>query len=265
MNKKPKVLLTNDDGIHAKGLHTLWDSVKDITHPTIIAPTSEKSGTGLGQSLNKPLKIHPIVWESDTPAWAINGTPTDCVKLGFHAVLKEKPDLILSGINRGSNAGRCVLYSGTIGGVIEGVLKKVPGIAFSCFDFDNTKYEETITIIPKIIQYFLEHTIPEGSFINVNFPPGHLKIKGVKLARQGRSLWAEDPDARKHPTNDTLYYWLGGKWMDLDEHPESDVALLREGYVTVVPIYVEELTHHEHFAKHQLQFEKHLFDTMQTL
>lgn len=257
MNKPLHILITNDDGIYAPGLRALWEAVKDLGKTTIIAPTSEKSGTGLGQSLNKPLKIHKVHWETQTEAWAINGTPADCMKLGFNIVLKDhKPDIVLSGINRGSNAGRNILYSGTVGGVIEGVNKHVPGIAFSCFDYENPNYEVAKKFIPVIFQYFNEHIIPPGSLINVNFPSGEeQEIKGLRLARQGKGYWAENPDQRKHPIGSHYYYWLGGKWYEFDEHPESDVLLLQQGYVTVVPIYVEELTHHGLYNEHKVKFD----------
>ncbi|MGD2168998.1 MAG: 5'/3'-nucleotidase SurE [Chlamydiota bacterium] len=265
MNKKPTILLTNDDGIYAPGLRSLYESVKDFGEVSIIAPTSEKSGSGLGQSLNKPLKIHEIPWDGSAKAWAINGTPTDCMKLGFNVLLKQKPDIVLSGINRGSNAGRNILYSGTVGGVIEGVHKDVPGIAFSCYDYELPNYEVCAKFIPQILKYFLQNGIPQGSLINVNFPPGDLdKVKGLRLARQGKGYWAENPDQRKHPTGSHYYYWLGGKWHEFEEHPESDVLLLGEGFITVVPIYINELTHegllNEHREKFSEYFDNHLFN-----
>ncbi len=262
MSKKPHILITNDDGIHAKGLKSLWNAVKDLGKTTIIAPTSEKSGTGMGQSLNKPLKIHEVEWEKDTEAWAINGTPADCMKLGFNVILKnDRPDIILSGINRGSNAGRNILYSGTVGGVIEGVNKQVPGIAFSCYDYENPNYDVAASYIPQIFQYFRENLIPNGSLINVNFPAGKLEdIKGIKLARQGKGYWAENPDQRQHPTGSHFYYWLGGKWHEFEEIPDSDVTLLQDGFITAVPIYVEELTHHGLFKEHKEKFDSFFID-----
>ena len=259
MSKEPHILITNDDGIYAPGLRALWMAVKDLGKTTIIAPTSEKSGTGMGQSLNKPLRIHSIPWESETKAWAINGTPADCMKLGFNIILKDdRPDIVVSGINRGSNAGRNILYSGTVGSVIEGVNKQVPGIAFSCYDYENPNYDVAVSYIPQIFQYFNENLIPTGSLINVNFPSGDLQdIKGIKFARQGKGYWAENPDQRKHPTGSHFYYWLGGKWYEYDELPDSDITLLQEGFVTVVPIYIEELTHQVLFKENKDKFDSY--------
>lgn len=256
MDKKIHILLTNDDGVYAPGIRALYESVKDFGKVTIVAPTSEKSGTGLGQSLNKPLKIHSIPWSENTEAWAVNGTPADCMKLGLNVILQDdRPNIVLSGINKGSNAGRNILYSGTVGGVIEGVNKGIPGIAFSCYDFDNPNYEVAQESISQILSYFLEHPIEEGSLINVNFPTGTSEqVQGIQLARQGKGYWAESPDQRKHPTNSNYYYWLGGKWYEFEEVLDSDVHLLQKGYITVVPIYIEELTNHGLLKKHKSTF-----------
>src|SRR6185369_1933354 len=113
--KKPFLLLTNDDGINAPGIRHLWEAVHEFADVAIVAPGSEKSGCGLGITYTKPLHIQPIAWEKNTPAWFLNGTPADCVKMALGVLLDKKPDMIISGVNKGSNAGRTVLYSGTVG------------------------------------------------------------------------------------------------------------------------------------------------------
>lgn len=247
MDKKPKILITNDDGIFSEGLKCLWRSLADHADLFIIAPAYDQSGVGVGITFRKPLQIDKVVWEKNTPAWKVNGTPADCVKLGLSVILKEKPDLIVSGINRGSNAGRTVLYSGTVGGAIEGALRNIPGIAFSFEDMEHPDYATAQSYIYPIIKHTLEHKLPQGTLLNVNFPHTSRELKGIKLARQGRSYWIDTPDERIHPEG-TPYFWLGGKWDDHEEHPESDVHLLKEGYITVVPIHIDELTDHEHLA-----------------
>lgn len=240
MTHKPRILLTNDDGIAAPGLKSLWEALVDIADLAIIAPATEKSAVGLGITLREPLQIHAVEWEKGTPAWKISGTPADCVRLGLSVVLKEKPDLIVSGINRGSNSGRNVLYSGTIGGVIEGILRKVPGIALSCVDFDNPDYSLPKPHIRALVEYILAHPLRAGTLLNVNFPSTP-KIEGIKMARQGKGYWIEEPLERQHPEGH-VYYWLGGKWNEHEEHEESDVFLLEKGYAAAVPIHVDELT-----------------------
>lgn len=255
MKKKPKILVTNDDGIDAPGIRHLWNAVKGIGEIAIVAPTSEKSGSGVGLTLKQPLTIQPVKWDGETSAWKINGTPADCVRFALSVLFKEKPDLIISGINRGSNSGRNVLYSGTVGGVIEGALKGIFGIAFSCESFDQPNYAHVESYILPIVQHFLLNPQEAGTVLNVNFPEIEGPFKGLKLARQGRGFWAENPERRVHPDGDD-YYWHGGKWVHHDEPEESDVALLKQGYITAVPIHVNELTDHQFLQKHKEHFEK---------
>jgi 5'-nucleotidase len=255
MTTKPRILITNDDGIHAPGLRHLWKALSEVGDLSIIAPATEKSAVGLGITIREPLQILPVDWEGKTPAWKVNGTPADCVRLGLSIILKEKPDLIVSGINRGSNSGRNVLYSGTIGGVIEGTLRSVPGIAFSCADFENPDYLLTHPHVGTLVEHILAHPLPKGTLLNVNFPATPM-IKGVKLARQGKGYWIEDPLERLHPEGHA-YYWLGGKWAEHDEHDESDVALLNQGYAAAVPIHVDEMTDMELFRSRKEHFDSH--------
>ncbi len=240
---KPHILLINDDGIHAPGLMHLWRAVVDFAHVSVIAPAAEQSGVGLALTLRDPVHIDPVPWERGTPAWKVTGTPVDCVRIALSLLLDKKPDLILSGINKGSNSGRTLLYSGTVGGVIEGVMRNIPGVAFSSSEFDNPNYALAEKHIPAVIRHLLEHPLPPGTFLNVNFPESVSTIKGFKLARQGRSYWIENPEHRTHPEGYS-YYWLGGKWADHEEEEESDIEFLKQGYMTAVPVHIHELTDH---------------------
>lgn len=256
---KPKVLLTNDDGIHSKGLKCLWESLREIAELHIAAPMTEQSGAGVGVTFNRPLQAKAVDHYEKTPAWMIDGKPADCVKLALHRLLKEKPDFIVSGINHGSNAGRNVLYSGTIGATIEGMMRGIPGIAFS-YTCDKTEdFPHVQSYISKIFQYVLEHPLPEGTILNVNFP--HVppnEIQGCKMARQGHRSWLGTPREEKHLEEHSEYYF---GWDDhlFDEHAESDIALLEAGYVTAVPLYVGELTHHNHLDQKKDSFDSHFF------
>lgn len=257
---KPFLLITNDDGIHAPGIKHLWQAVCEFADVAIVAPLVEKSGCGLSITWKKPLHIHPTPWPNNTAAWALTGTPADCVKIALAGLLPRKPDMIISGINRGSNAGRTVLYSGTIGGVTEGTLKGIPGIAFSFCDLDPPPLEVTKPYIFPLIQYFLKNPFAKGTLMNVNFPLQCEKgIKGLRIAIQGKSYWQEAPDQRTHPEGAT-YYWLGGAWGPVDEDPKSDVALLNQGYVTAAPIHVSELTCEESLKRHESLTEKSLIE-----
>lgn len=255
---RPFLLITNDDGINAVGIKHLWQAVHEFADVAIIAPHTEKSGCGLSITWTKPLHIRPFPWEQNTPAWSLNGTPADCVKMALAVLLERTPDMIISGINRGSNSGRTVLYSGTIGGVIEGALKGIPGIAFSFSDFQDPPLSTTKKYIFPIIQYFLKHPFPQGTLLNVNFPyKCKERIKGIKVAKQGKSYWKEAPDRRIHPEGDP-YYWLGGAWGAVEEDPLSDVSLLDQGYIAVAPIHVGELTCNPTYEKFKNFSEKDL-------
>ncbi|MBN1914807.1 MAG: 5'/3'-nucleotidase SurE [Parachlamydiales bacterium] len=254
--KNPYILITNDDGIHAPGILTLSTSLKKAEYEfAIVAPSSEKSGAGVSTSINKPLHIHPFPWQDKIPAWSVNGTPADCVKMAISVILKKKPDLILSGINRGANSGRNIFYSGTVGGIIEGTLRQIPGIAFSIDDFYEPSYEKLEKYIHPIIQYFLNNPLPIGTLVNVTFPQSSLEIKGFRMVRHGQGYLTENPVQRIHPEG-RHYYWLGGKWADVVEEEDTDIALLKQGYITVVPIQINELTDHKILQQHKDPFEE---------
>lgn len=250
---KPHILIVNDDGIHADGIKHLWRAVSEIGDVSIIAPAGEKSGVGVSVTIYSPLHIERVEWPNNTSAWKVSGTPADCIRLGMNTVLTRKPDLIVSGINKGSNAGRTALYSGTVGGVIEGALKGIPGIAFSCENFEKPDYAATETHITKIVSHLLASPLSKGTILNVTFPDKK-EFKGFKFARQGKGYWKESPDARQHPDGYT-YYWLGGAWDHQEEHEESDVACLIDGWITAVPLHVEELTDHNCLRDRKAEFE----------
>ncbi len=256
MSKRPFLLITNDDGILAPGIRLLWEAVTEFADVAIVAPNSEKSGSGLSITWTKPLKIHPCPWEGNTPAWSLNGTPADCVKMACGVLLEKQPQMILSGINRGSNAGRTVLYSGTVGGVIEGTLKNIPGIAFSFCDFTPPSIQAVKPFIFPLISHFLSHPLPQGTFLNVTFPENcEQGVKGLRFAKQGRGYWVEAPERRLHPEG-APYYWLGGQWKTFDEDPQSDVALLQEKYITAVPLHIDQLTDTKAFQSQKEAVEK---------
>lgn len=256
MTSRPFILITNDDGITAPGIRHLFNALKKDADLIVVAPSHERSACGMSTTLRDPLKIEKVVWGEDGEAFSISGTPADCVKLALSVISQRKPDIIVSGVNRGSNAGRNVLYSGTISAVIEGVLRDVPGIAFSCYDFQDPIYAMTEKYIPQLVNYVLSHKLPEGTLLNVNFPSKTFeKFLGIKMVRQGKEYWIENPDHRSHPGEGHSYWWLGSKIAEYEEHEESDIMWLKKGYITAVPVYVGELTHNV-----VLEERKHLFE-----
>lgn len=256
LSKKPHILITNDDGINAPGIRHLWESLRDYADLTVAAPHTEQSATSLSITLRAPLRIEKASWIDANRAFSVTGTPADCVKLGICILMDEKPDLVVSGINRGNNAGRNVLYSGTVAGAIESVLHGIPSIAFSCHDYWDTDYTLAKAHVPKIVEHVLKHPLPRGTLLNVNFPSQEFQtIKGYKLTRQGRQYWAEDPAERSHPAERHQYYWLGAKLVEFEEAADSDVHWLKQGYVTAVPLHIDELTDHRHLEERRECFE----------
>jgi len=254
-----KILLTNDDGIESIGLRALWESLKDEGALLwIVAPSREVSGAGLGVTMTQSLKVEPVHIYPGTPSWKIWGTPADCVKLALSVLLDFSPDFIVSGINHGSNAGRNVLYSGTVGGVIEGALRGIPGVAFSYASPTRTLlFPHIKPFIPQIINYMKDYPLISGSFLNVNFPNiDEREVKGLKMAKQGRSYWMEAPKYGGKAGDGSSEYWMGGMHVSYSEHEHSDIALLAQGYITAVPIYVDELTDLHYFSENRDVFEQ---------
>jgi 5'-nucleotidase len=254
MEKKPLILITNDDGLDARGIYHLWRALHPIAETVIIAPSTEKSCSGVSLTLYHPLQIHSAPWEENVQAWKVTGTPADCVRLGVPEILGKNPDLIASGINHGSNAGQTVLYSGTIGGVIEGIHRNIQGVAFSLMEETNPSFEHCYSYIQKTVRYLLANPLPMGTLLNVNFPTASKGIQGMKLGSQGRSRFIENPVKRQHPEGQT-YYWLGGKWDCVEETEHSDVAHLEQGFATAVPIKVDQLTHFSFLQERKENFE----------
>ncbi len=254
---RPRIILTNDDGILAPGIKMLWKALHeaDFADLFVIAPSTERSGTGVSITWDRPMLIQESDWPGDTPAWSVDGTPADCIKMGVRVLLDTPPDFIISGINAGSNAGRNLLHSGTVGAVIEGILRDIPGMAFSCEDGKAPNFHVAEKYVVPLTHYLMEHPLPKGSFLNVNVPHAAKdKVKGFRLTRQGRGRWTENPHLHIE-TEHGPSYWLGGKPEELTEDADCDIALLREGYLTAVPIHIHELTDRKELRERQENFE----------
>lgn len=257
MTSRPYILISNDDGIHAPGIKHLWNCLKDFADVIVVAPDREQSAVGLSITLRQPLHLETYRWENNESIYAINGTPADCIKMALTVILKRKPDLIVSGINRGTNAGRNILYSGTVAATIEGTMQNIPSIAFSCYDYhEYPNYEVVEDYIPSIVNHVLEHPLSPGVLLNVNFPSKKHEIQGIKLASQGMQYWAENPDQRAHPAEGKDYYWLGARLKEFDEDENSDIHLLKHGYITAVPVQVHQLTDYSYLNERKDAFDK---------
>ncbi len=235
--KKPLILVTNDDGVTAPGIRALVEAALSLGDVLIVAPDSPQSGMGHAITINAPIRLHPTRAFEGLNAYECSGTPVDCVKLAVNVLLKgREPDLCVSGINHGSNAAINIIYSGTLSAAMEASLEGIPSIGFSLLDYAyNADFEPAKHFACRIMQYVLEHGMPQGNLLNVNIPKLPLEaIQGIKLCRQADARWieefveAEDPRGQK-------YYWLTGHFENDDLATDTDLWALEHGYVSVVP------------------------------
>lgn len=254
-SQKPKFLLINDDGIDAVGIFYLWEALKDYADITIVAPDTERSGAGASLTIDKHLTVRSVPWPENAKAYKVSGTPVDCVKVGLN-LFPQKPNLIISGVNKGANSGHTLFGSGTVGAVIAGVIRNVPGIAFSYSKFDNDSFDHVKRYIWPIVQYLSDSKIAPGSFYNVNFPEHpENEIKGLKVVPHGFTTWREQPKKIDHPEGHTLWD-MNDIWEDSSEPEGTDVHYLKEGYITASPIRVAELTDYTLLSHHKEEFEE---------
>jgi len=244
MPEKPFILVTNDDGINAPGLRMLFRSMQEIGDVAVVAPDREMSAAGHAITLSDPLRVYKTKLSDEFFGYAVNGTPADCVKIGVKAILPRPPDLVVSGINLGSNTGINVIYSGTVSAATEGVILNIPSIAFSLATYENPDFTPAGIVAQKLAQQVLENGLPVNTLLNVNIPPLPLSaLKGIRVTKQGKAFYDEKFDKRIDPRNRT-YYWMSGERITMEEDPGSDERLIQEGYVSVTPVQYD-LTHYQ--------------------
>ena len=253
--KKPHILVTNDDGYNAPGLAKLTEIMRGIGTVTVVAPEQPMSGTGHAITVRHPLRIRKLREEDGLQVWTCQGTPVDCVKIGEQIILRRKPDLLVSGINHGSNASVNIVYSGTMGAVLESTINGTPSIGFSLTDYSHdADFRHVDKYVRKIALEVLDKGLPLQTCLNVNIPAVNgSPIRGVKVCEQANARWVEEYDERKDPTNRD-YYWLTGRFELLDDRPCTDERALRENFVSVVPVHYDLTARHafEHIRKFDL-------------
>lgn len=244
--RKPLILVTNDDGITAPGIRALIDVMSKIGDVLVVAPDKPQSAMGHAITINSTLYLNKISAEdAAVTEYSCSGTPVDCVKLAVNEILKKKPDLCVSGVNHGSNSSINVIYSGTMSAAVEAGIEGVPAIGFSLLDYDwNADFETIKPFIEKITLEALENGMPKDVVLNVNFPK--LKkdaIKGIRICRQAKAIWAEKFDKRVTPQGKD-YYWLAGEFINQDKGQDTDEWALANGYISVVPVQFDLTAHH---------------------
>lgn len=236
---RPLILVSNDDGITAPGIRHLVEVVVALgAEVVVVAPDSPQSGMGHAITIGHPLRLtENPVFGPDVRAYECSGTPADCVKIAKHYVLKDRtPDLVVSGINHGSNASVNVLYSGTMSAAIEAAIEGLPAVGFSLCEYGpNADFSHVAEWVSQVCRHALAHGVPAGTALNVNIPKNSAApIAGLRLARQARAKWQEEFDRRLDPYQ-RPYYWLVGSFVNLDPGTDTDEWALAHNYVSVVP------------------------------
>lgn len=244
--KKPLILVTNDDGVEAKGLKALIEAVKPLGKVMVVAPAEPQSGMSHAITVKVPLRITKLTEEKDLLIYKCYGTPVDCVKMAFNHLLTEKPDILLSGINHGSNASTSVFYSGTMGAALEGCINEITSIGYSLLNLDhNADFTAAQYYVDKITRKVLENGLPKTICLNVNIPDLEQdKIAGIKICRQNKGYWREEFDKRTDPAG-KHYFWLTGYFHNSEpEATDTDEWALSNNYVSIVPLHID-LTCHD--------------------
>ncbi|MEL7351515.1 MAG: 5'/3'-nucleotidase SurE [Cyanobacteria bacterium J06560_5] len=258
------ILVSNDDGVFALGIQTLANALASAGHTvTVVCPDRERSATGHGLTLHRPLRVEQVdnIFDEGITAWACSGTPSDCVKLALDAILPEAPDFVVSGINHGANLGTDVLYSGTVSAAMEGVLEGIPAIAISLSSFAYKNFKPAAKFAVKLVTQLEQQPLRLPILLNVNIPPvEEADIKAPVIVRQGIRRYFDQFEKRVDPRGKT-YYWLAGEVMEesaaelvvshadegesatidkeiaaINEQFTTDVLAIKENHITIMPL-----------------------------
>lgn len=230
------ILVTNDDGIDSIGLQALANRLRNLGKVVTVAPDRDKSAVSHSLTMHRPLRIKYLEDDMIT----IDGTPTDCVLIALQKILPSPPDLLVSGINNGPNLGDDISYSGTVAAALEGTMHCIPSMAVSMVE-RNSNFIHGAKIAEQLASEVLTHGLPENTLLNVNIPSGEI-IKGLRVTRQGRSLWRDSIHETTDPWGEKLY-WIGGGLAVTDSATDTDIVAAANGYVTVTPIHLDKTNH----------------------
>jgi len=246
--QKPLILVTNDDGITAPGIRNLVNFMSEIGEVVVVAPNSPQSGKGHAITINSTLTFEEINLEGSQKDYSLSGTPVDCVKFALDKILTRKPDLVVSGINHGSNSSINVIYSGTMSAAVEAGVEGLQSIGFSLADFSwDADFSQAKEFIQQIVKKVLQNPLPKGIVLNVNIPKlKKNEIKGIRVCKQADAKWEESFDERINP-HGKKYFWLTGYFNNMDNSANADEVALSEGYISVVPVKFD-LTAHEYIV-----------------
>ena len=240
---KPLILVSNDDSIYAKGIKVMVEIAKKFGDVVVVAPDKPQSAKSHSVTLDAPLTYKAVnIFGDEIEAYKCSGTPADCVKMAIHQILDRKPDLVLSGINHGANYSINLLYSGTMAAAIEGHIHGIPAIALSILSYEE---DADFSLAEKhgseIVKKVINNGLSQDICLNVNIPYiNENETAGIKVCRQTKGIWAEEFVERKHPKHDEPYYWLTGKYTNLEpNNPETDIWAIDNNYIAIVPLQID--------------------------
>ncbi|MEM1114886.1 MAG: 5'/3'-nucleotidase SurE [Bacteroidota bacterium] len=245
---RPLILVANDDGIDAAGIAALASALDDLGTVAVVAPFEEQSAVGHAITVRDPMRVHAWPFEAPSGAlWAraVTGTPADCIKMAVQKLLPRRPDLVVSGINHGPNTAVNVLYSGTVSAATEAAILGIPSFAVSHEAWRPDDFEAAGRVAHRLGEQVLRDGLPPNVLLNVNVPDRPTDgLAGMRVTRQARARWEEQFEERRDPMN-RPYFWLGGRFIDLDGGDDTDLTALAEGYVSITPLHLD-LTAHGH-------------------
>ena len=235
---RPYILVTNDDGIDAKGINELIKSLRPLGDLVVFAPHASRSGASSAITTTG-VSVELLSEEVDLVRYSCDGTPVDCVKVAINSVLSRKPDLVVSGINHGHNAAVSVIYSGTMGAAAEGAIFNIPSVGFSLDSYlPDADFECVRKVVPFICEKLLSESLPPGIYLNVNIPAVE-QIKGIKLCSQTKGRWENEFQERTDDNGERRYFFSGEFVSGEQQLPTNDVAWLKNGYATIVPCKID--------------------------
>ena len=237
-NKRPLVLISNDDGFQAKGINCLIDMLRPLADIIVCAPDGPRSGFSCAFSAELPLRLQLQRQEPGLQVWSCNGTPVDCVKMALDNITDRRPDMVVGGINHGDNSSVNSHYSGTMGIVLEGCMKSIPSVAFSLCDFRaDADFEPLHSLVVRITQRVLSEGLPQGVCLNVNFPVGG--FRGVRICRMAQGRWVNET-VKCHHVRGYDYWWMAGNYAnDEPDADDTDRWALAHGYVAITPTQID--------------------------
>jgi 5'-nucleotidase len=234
-DQEPLILISNDDGITSPGIRVLVEEMKKLGKVVVVAPDKAQSAMGHAITINMPLWLTHVELFDNVESYQCSGTPVDCVKLAIDKILPRRPDLMVSGINHGSNSSINVIYSGTMSAAMEAAIDGMNAVGFSLCNYSwDADFEPLRKYVSSIAKAVLRNKLPYGTLLNVNIPNTDNPINGIKVCRQAKAKWKEDFDKRLDPFGRN-YYWMTGDFVNMDEGDDTDEAALKAGYISVVP------------------------------